>query len=251
MYTQETPIRRASSSAEVISGRDFYKLHVEEPAFNNLRRWHWDSVQALDISSGDDTIARHLERRGVNPGSIDRLSLGFSRLLKSNNLATGFQPESIDVITANMTFHHMGDRHLKTTVGHLGELLKTGGQLLFVGPNPEVYREVFHGRRRVRQQMFMHVFEKFNPGYVNTIREAAPHLELSYLKMPTLMVPKYNPDPRAEVSYRPYGEPSMRIAGLLIKTPQEDVTAWPPLLEAGTAPAIEDLSFLNLIDTVA
>ncbi len=230
-------VRVNSSSDERISSREFYFQNVEVPAFDQVNRWRWDNISALAISSSmEESLAGQLIARGVAPEAITSVSVGMDEGEQIvDNL--DFAPESFDVITltAYGVLHRLEKAKLEATIGRLGEVLKTGGQLFYTGHNPDYSRQLPKGfsrlrekdvplsvrfsrrSRRARREMGIDKHEQFDKAYVKNINSAAEVAGLSVVELHRVLNPKYNPDPSAELSYLPYRKPVTRVAGLFIK----------------------------------
>lgn len=200
-----------------VSREEFEKTKVIKPGLELLKRWNWSHAQALNLGA-DDLTNEHLIGLGVKPEAITTPSpnhpWSITQAISAKSKCE-FQPNSFDVVVANMVLHRMSNRRLRATTAHIRDAMKPGAELFFIGPNPEVHSgaKEYLGKKR---QLHISLAKWYNPEYIDVLKDMAPNLGMNYIEMPKLLAPKYNPNADAEVEYQKWYVPSERTAGLLI-----------------------------------
>lgn len=210
----ETRSRSARLIKQPLSRGELHDEKIIKPALQHLKRWHWEKVRALNLG-GDSLSHQYLLQQGVKAEAIEVPKADFLRYIASPRFKLDYEPQTFDVVVANMVLHKLSERRLRQTVGDISETMNSGGQLFFIGPNPkgDTRLDLYLSEKK---RLWLNYRERYNPHYIDVIRSIAPELGFSYVEIPKLMTPKATPYLRAEVEYEPWHATPIRTAGLLV-----------------------------------
>jgi hypothetical protein len=202
------------------SRQDLEWQYIIDPAVQaNLDRWHWDKTNVLYIGSMADNMVEHLVERGVSPESIV-LRQTRGKYMGQISLKEGvdFERNSLDVVVADRVLHRLSEEKLISFLENTSKVLATGGQLFYIGPNPEyINRNSSFGHNS--RTMSFRLLRHFNEDYHNVIKNNASQLGFSYIQPQKLMNPSFAPLTYKMTGYN-YRSPSPYTAGLLMLLPE-------------------------------
>lgn len=124
--------------------------YVERPGFDTyISDFYCSNTKVLDVGSGSGRVIKHLLNRGIAPKNTTGLEpsnklldwakgiLPEVNFIQGNGDQLPFAPNSLDLITANMVFQYMDQETLQRALHDMFDVLKPGGTLFFIGPDPD------------------------------------------------------------------------------------------------------------------
>lgn len=132
------------------SGNSFTWLYIEKPGFDKyIPDFYRRGIKVLDVGCGTGRVIEHLNSRGVPKKNIVGVDISHKQLqtAKENVCKTmvfqgsleqiGLSPESFNLVTSNMVFHHVDKGVLFQAFDNIYRILKPNGRFFFVTTDPD------------------------------------------------------------------------------------------------------------------